>query len=82
MFIGIWKDSYKYYCKDRKLIIEHNEYGSAYIFSDNFKTYRINNKLHNPHGPAVIYSNGTKSYYLNNKHYSYNEWLEQINKKE
>ena len=67
MFVKIHKRNCKYYYKDRGLIIEHNEYGSAYIFSDNFKTYRINNKLHNPNGPAIIYSDGIISQYLNGK---------------
>ena len=80
MFIEIYKNSCKYYSKDRKLTIEHNSYGCSYLDYGKYKEYCIDNKYHNELGAAVLYSNGNKSYYLNGKKYSHDEWLKQIEK--
>ena len=80
MFIEIYKNSCKYYSKDRKLIIDHNEYGCSCSHNDGYKAYYLNDKLHNELGPAVIYPSGDIEYYLNDKYYSHDKWLEQLKK--
>ena len=67
--------------KKKNLNDRHNIYGCSYLDYNGFKLYYVNYKLHNELGPAVIYSNDIY-HYLNDKHYSHDEWLEQINKKD
>ena len=84
MYIEIFNDGDKCYykLKIKKSYVLHNPYGCSYRMLDNYKSYRIDNKLHNELGPAVIYSDGNVDYFLNNRYCSYKEWLKRINKKD
>ena len=52
------------YCKKNKNIW-HNPYGAAYIGTDGYKEYWIENKLHRLDGPAIMYLNDREYYYIN-----------------
>ena len=47
----------------------HREDGPAYINTDGYKEWWINNELHREDGPAYIYPNGYKAWYINDKYY-------------
>ena len=47
-------------------ILYHNPYGPAYIGSDGYKVYWIDNELHRLDGPARILPNGKEEYWINN----------------
>ena len=55
-----------FYCK-KDTDIAHNPYGPAYIGSDGYKSYMINNLCHRLDGPGVIWENGDEHYYINGK---------------
>ena len=66
MIVLIYNDNAKLYYTDKRLKIEHNSYGPAYL-STLIKKYYRNGNIHNELGPAIIWCDGIKIYYLNGK---------------
>ena len=47
--------------------IKSNPYGPAYIGSNGYKGYWIEDKLHRLDGPAIIYGDCQEQYFIDNK---------------
>ena len=54
-----------YYKKDTG--IKHNPYGPAFVSTNGYKEYWIEDNLYRLDGAAIIYSNGKGFYYINSR---------------
>ena len=58
----------------------HREDGPAVIYPDGRKEWWINGKYHREDGPAIVDPNGTKIWCLNGQDYSFDKWIEALDK--
>ena len=56
----------------------HREDGPALERADGLKEWYINGERHHEDGPAVEHADGKKIWYINGKHYSFEDWLDQL----
>jgi len=57
----------------------HRTNGPAIEWANGTHFWYLSGKCHRTDGPAVEYPNGTCQWYLNDEHYTFAEWLEQLN---
>jgi len=63
----IYKNGFKFYYKDREMIILHRLDGPAIIWPNGTKLWYVDGKCHRTDGPAVEHTDGRKSWYVDNK---------------
>jgi len=49
-------------------------------YDNGIKNWIVNGQNHREDGPAIIHSDGSKAWYLNGIIYTFEEWLEKLNK--
>jgi len=71
----IYKNGFKFYYKDREMIILHRLDGPAIIWPNGTKLWYVDGKCHRTDGPAVEHTDGRKSWYVDNKRLTEQEFL-------
>jgi len=56
----------------------HRTDGPAVEWVDGYRAWYLHDKLHNETGPAIIWAHGKREWFLNDEHYTFAEWLEQL----